>query len=135
MNDKLKRVIELRRQKKALQETLNEVNAELRELEGAILEQWHEDGIDKITVNGATIYVSRQLSVRITDREKLVAALREHAPDLLTANNRSLASYCRELFEREDIGDWAIDPRRLPEGIAQSCDFDQYERLNVRGLG
>ncbi len=57
--DRLKRFVSLSKQKKEMKAALDELSADMAMLEGHILEDFIQDGIKNMTIDGRTLYIHK----------------------------------------------------------------------------
>ena len=126
------RYMELRAEVARLDAEAKPLKAEIAELEGAIVAQWTADGTSKLTRDGKTIYLRRELSVKHKQgTAATVAVLRELGlADLLQASPQRLKAWLKEQMHREDIDEW--DTGRMPDTLAEYLDVNEYTKLGMR---
>jgi hypothetical protein len=103
MNDDLKQLLALRQLKEQHEDALKGINAEIDTIQARVLEQWANEGVDSMRVDGKTVSLRRQIYARVLDREHIAEAMRaagiEH---LLTPNTNSLSAWLREKEEAQE---------------------------------
>ena len=131
--DHVAEFIALTERKRELKAHLSRIEKDLREAEGAIVSSWTADGTQRINRNGKTVYLRRDLSVRIGDKAAAREALEAlELADLLAPNAAQLKAWLKERMTREDIGEWSVDPDKIPESLRSCLTMEEYTRLGVR---
>lgn len=74
--DRLKRFVELKNHQKELDTQIDTIKDELKTLEAAIIEDFATAGIDKITINGQTIFIQKQIWAKVEDKQKAIDMLK-----------------------------------------------------------
>jgi len=118
-----------------------EIDAELRNLNARIDASarlisgaWLLDGTQKITRNGATIFLSREMTVSTPDTAAAVAAFMDAGMEwALAVGSGRLKSWLKEILYNAEIGEWTVDEDRIPPEIRGKIDVREYHRVNVRG--
>lgn len=127
--------IDLTRQAKAAKAALTDVNKALAVVAARIMEDWEKNGtqLSKDT-DGVTVYVSRWLSAKVTDKAKLREYMERHGlTELLTVNARTLSAWLKEEPLHVDaIDDW--NAGNLPDELRACLDVGEFHKLNVRGV-
>lgn len=133
---KIKEFVKLNQRKKDLESEAKSVGAEMRKLETELLEQFAEDGVSNINLDGVTVYTHSQLwaGAKDGDYERACEALREeglgdYVQERFNANSISawVREYVRELQEEkpdldtEDASTWL--PGRLKDTISVAEKF------------
>lgn len=131
--DPVQEFLELTEKKREAKAALSDIEKTLRALEGRIISEWTANGTQRINRIGKTIYMRRDLSVRVGDRAKAIAALRElEMEDILSPNAAQLKAWLKECMTRDDIGEWIVDPDMVPESIRDLVTMEEFTRLGVR---
>jgi len=99
----LQRYVELAIQRRELEQQLKEIKAAMADLEEPVLSYFEEKGIDRVTINGITLYPRRELWAAMAegmDQEKvcqalIAAGLEEYVG--LRFNTTSLSAFLRDL--------------------------------------
>jgi len=97
--------VELSARKRELKAELSQVTDQMAGLEGEILELFERGGVDRLTINGTTLYVHRQLWAHAKDGDKprAVAALQAAGMDeFVTFNTQSVSALFREADRDKD---------------------------------
>lgn len=74
------------------------------ELEEKIIEEFNQDGINRITVEGKTVYISKTIWPKIIDKQKAIDILKasEYSHYITEQyNTKQLAALLKELIENE----------------------------------
>ena len=74
--DRLKRFVELKNKVKEFEAVTDTLKDELKTLEAAIIEDFATTGIDKITINGQTIFIQKQIWAKVEDKQKAIDMLK-----------------------------------------------------------
>ena len=74
--DRLKRFVELKNKVKEFEAVTDTLKDELKILEAAIIEDFATTGIDKITINGQTIFIQKQIWAKVEDKQKAIDMLK-----------------------------------------------------------
>lgn len=134
--DLVKRFVGLRQRKAALQAELKEVKDELDGIGSDLVEQFLQDGIQNINMDGQTVYIRRRVWARIdkaNDPEFIYETLKNHDMDhMMTVNSNSLAAYVREqeqLYEPLNIDDLH---NKLPSDLDKMVQFGEVYSLTSR---
>lgn len=146
---KLKAFLDLNRKKRELQERLDEVQGQLTKLEQELLSEFEQAGVEKLTVDGATVYIHTQLWAGVAksgdvateeDKRRAMEALRASGLDdyvYETFNTNSLSAYVREQLAQAPL-EIRMDPARwheaLPEPLHGAITITERQSLRVRGL-
>jgi len=111
----LRRFVSLETKKKDLDTELKTVKQQLAELEEALVPQFIEDGVQRMTVDGRTIALARNVYASpLNDRSEVAAALKASELGQYVAenyNSNSLAAFVREVAR--DIGEQCENGGRL----------------------
>jgi hypothetical protein len=126
--DELKRFVALEERRRALEAEIEAVKAEAAELEALLLPQFEQSGLERVAIDGRTVYVERKLWAKAKDGDKAAvckALKRCRLGDYVeeTFNTNSLSAYVREL-DREG--------RPLPPSLATVLDVSEVFRLRTR---
>lgn len=129
------RFAELETRKKELEAELNEVKKELDEIggeNGYLLDQMIQAGVEKLNVNGRTLYIHRQLWAGAVDGDYDAACdgLEEAGlGDYVQRrfNVHSLSAYFRERYNEDDV----IEPEEIiPEPLKGKVSL--IEKVKIR---
>lgn len=132
--DDIDRMIELTASKRELQAKLRAIEAQIAETGRRVSDSWLSTGTSKITRNGATVYLSREMSARLKDPDDALAAILGTGLEHLVGVGVSrLKAWLRETLHDDVIGDWSADPSRIPPGLRDHIEIGEYHRVNVRG--
>jgi len=74
--DRLKRFVELKNKLKDFEAITDTLKDEVKVLEAAIVEDFATAGIDKITINGQTIFIQKQIWAKVEDKQKAIDMLK-----------------------------------------------------------
>ena len=126
--EQLRAYVNLEQQRLDLEARIDAIKRETAELEAALLPQFEQDAIDRITVDGRTVYVERKLWAKAKDGDKPAvckALKRCRLGDYVeeTFNTNSLSAYVREL-DREG--------RQMPPSLAAVLDVSEVFKLRTR---
>jgi hypothetical protein len=125
--DPIEEFIELSKRKKELTRELEEVKSTLGALDAIILERFTQDGTEKITRNGMTLYVHSQLWAKKKEgisNAQAVRALEEAGyEDYTTLNHQSLSALLRE---------WEKAREPIPEGLQNFIEGSTAYSIRAR---
>lgn len=126
--DKLRRYVDLSKSKREHKKQLKKINKELNDLEGELLDQFEEVGMQNVHVDGMTVYIHRQLWAKAQngDYEKACAALRAVGLDEYVNqrfNTNSISAWVRE---QEELG------HEIPEELQEALDISEVFSLRTR---
>ncbi len=126
--EELKRFVALEERRRQLETEVDTVKAESAELEQRLLPQFEQEGFEKISIDGRTVYVERKLWAKAKDGDKAAvckALKRARLGDYVeeTFNTNSLSAYVREL-DRED--------RALPPSLREVLEVSEVFKLRTR---
>lgn len=121
------------RQKRELEAQVKELNAEIAAAQEQAINAMLESGVTSVKVDGATIYISSQVSASPADgdEERMCNALEMlEWGDIVkrTVNRNTLASFVKG-FRDEESGE--ID---LPTELKEVIKVTEWHRLNIKGL-
>ena len=126
--EELKRFVALEERRRQLEAEVETIRAEATELEQRLLPQFEQEGFEKISIDGRTVYVERKLWAKARDGNKAAvckALKRARLGDYVeeTFNTNSLSAYVREL-DREE--------RPLPPSLREVLDVSEVFKLRTR---
>ena len=126
--DELKRFVALEDRRKQLEAEVESIKAEASELEGLLLPQFEQSGMERVSIDGRTVYVERKLWAKAKDGDKPAvckALKRCRLGDYVeeTFNSNSLSAYVREL-DREG--------RHLPPSLVSVLEVSEVFKLRTR---
>ena len=126
--DELKRFVALEERRRQLEAEIDTIKAEVAELEQRLLPQFEQGGLQRVSIDGRTVYVERRIWAKARDGNKSAvcrALKRCHLGDYVeeTFNTNSLSAYVREL-ER--------DGRPMPPSLAKVLEVSEVFRLRTR---
>jgi len=126
--DELKRFVALEERRKQLEAEVDSIKAEAAELEGLLLPQFEQSGMERVAIDGRTVYVERKLWAKAKDGDKpsvCKALKRCRLGDYVeeTFNTNSLSAYVREL-DREG--------RQMPPSLVAVLDVSEVFKLRTR---
>lgn len=104
--DRLKRFVELKNKVKEFEAVTDTLKDELKTLEAAIIEDFATTGIDKITINGQTIFIQKQIWAKVEDKQKAIDMLKasEYYNHYVyeTYNTQQISAVIREYIKNGD---------------------------------
>ena len=116
-------------EKRRIEAQLREANQKVAEAEFKAKALMEAEGIEAVTVDGYTVFPSRQISVKVLDHD----ALLDRVPAELvrrTVHHQQLQGYLREVLT-DDVADrWEAD--RLPDSLRGIVEVSEFSRLNCR---
>ena len=104
--EELKRFIALEERRRQLETEIDVVKAEAAQLEQLLLPEFERNGLEKVSIDGRTVYLERKLWAKAKDGDKAAVCKvlkRAHLGDFVeeTFNTNSLSGYVRELDREE----------------------------------
>jgi len=126
--DELKRFVALEERRKQLEAEVDTIKIEAAELEERLLPQFEQSGMERVAIDGRTVYVERKLWAKAKEGNKpaVCKALRRcRLGDYVeeTFNTNSLSAYVRERDR---------DGRPLPPSLAVVLDVSEVFKLRSR---
>ena len=126
--EELKRFISLEERRRQLETEIDTVKAEAAQLEQLLLPEFERSGVEKVSMDGRTVYLERKLWAKAKDGNKAAvckALKRAHLGDFVeeTFNTNSLSAYVREL-DREE--------RPLPSSLRDVLEVSEVFKLRTR---
>jgi hypothetical protein len=126
--EELKQFVALEERRRQLEAEVDTIKAEAAELEGRLLPQFEQSGMERVSIDGRTVYVERKLWAKAKDGDKgaLCKALKRcRLGDYVeeTFNTNSLSAYVREL-DREG--------KPLSPALAAALDVSEVFKLRTR---
>jgi hypothetical protein len=126
--DELKRFVALEERRRQLEAEIDAIKAEAAQLEESLLPQFEQTGLEKVSIDGRTVYIERKLWAKAKDGDKAAvckALKRAHLGDYVeeTFNTNSLSAYVREL-DREG--------RPLPPSLREVLEVSEVFKLRTR---
>jgi hypothetical protein len=127
-SEQLKRFVALEERRKQLEDEVDGIKAEAAELESALMPQFEQAGIERVSIDGRTVYIERKLWAKAKDGDKPAvckALKRCRLGDYVeeTFNTNSLSAYVREL-DREG--------KPLSPALASVLDVSEVFKLRTR---
>lgn len=127
--DDVHRYVELRRRQSELESEASGVKEEADQIEQRLLEDFAEQGVDRMSVNGHTVYLHRQLWARVPEgvtRAEVVEALEE----------AGLGHFVRRQYNTQTVSAWLRDLEReeeeLPPELYGMIEGSERYSLRVR---
>jgi len=126
--EQLRTYVNLEQQRLDLEARIDAIKKETAELEASLLPQFEQDAIDRISIDGRTVYVERKLWAKAKDGDKSAvckALKRCRLGDYVeeSYNTNSLSAYIREL-DREG--------KQLSPSLATVLDVSEVFKLRTR---
>jgi hypothetical protein len=126
--EELKRFVALEERRRELEAEIDIIKAEAAELEQRLLPQFELSGMERVSIDGRTVYIERKLWAKAKDGDKVAvckALKRCRLGDYVeeTFNTNSLSAYVREL-DREE--------RQMPPTLAAVLDVSEVFKLRTR---
>lgn len=121
--------------KREAEERIAEINEQIKECERLILRDLQEEGVDRITVDGKTVYVRREVWASSGgDTPALVQAFKEEGLDELvteTVSSQRLSAWVREHDPERSMSEEEI-VSALPPRIAPHVKVTEVFKLGYR---
>ena len=123
---KLKRFVELEKERREVETRLKSIKEEAKSLTEAILGDFEEAGMTKATIDGVTVYVQRTLWAKALegDYERACEALRQAGLDVYVHERFNVNSLSAFVRERDKAGE------PLPDAFKGAVDVE--ERFDVK---
>jgi hypothetical protein len=126
--DELKRFVALEERRRQLEVEIDTIKAEAAELEERLLPQFEQSGMERVAIDGRTVYVERKLWAKAKDGDKQAlckalkrARLSEFVQE--TFNPQSLSALVRE---------WDRDGRPMPPSLREVLEVSEVFKLRTR---
>ncbi len=118
--EKIKRIIELKKQLDELDAQTKKLKAEFDALEPEVISYLEQEGLDRVTMDGRTVFVRRQLWASVKkDNPFALDILRDHGlEDFIEekVNSQRISGFVREFDKNgEEIPDWCNDALNITE--------------------
>jgi uncharacterized protein YeeX (DUF496 family) len=142
--EQLKEFVCLDKRKKDLDAELKQTNQRIAELEEALIPQFVEDGVDRMTIDSRTIYLLQKVSASpLNSREDVIDALKQSELGQYVAENyntQSLTAFVNEIrkdlearFEKENRPLTEEDVRAaLPAPLGRALKITLFHKLGNR---
>jgi len=134
-DQKINRFIELTQVQKDLEAQLSPVKDELGELRSDLAREFAGCGDTRITRNGYTLYVKRELSVKSAggDTAALCDALRRsRLSHLISPSMQSIKAWLKDRFHDPATDTWEVDMRKLPPSLQDKFEIGEYTQISAR---
>ena len=131
----INRFIALTIEKKKLEALLAPIKKELAELSSDLVTEFQTQGDQRITRNGWTIYVKRDLAIRATngDLAGFCDALRRaHLHELIGPTMSKVKAWLKGRFQPEDSDTWEIDKRKIPPSLRDKIDVGEFTTVSAK---
>jgi len=127
-SEQLKRFVALEERRKELEGEIDRIKAEATEIESALMPQFEQAGIERVSVDGRTVYIERRLwaAAKNGDKPALCKALkRARLSDFVqeTFNSQSLSALVRE---------WDREGRAMPPSLREVLEVSEVFKLRTR---
>lgn len=133
--EKLARFVAKTKRRKELEEELSTIKEELEGLESTLRQQFAQGGVQRITVDGMTVYLHRAVRAKYADKAAAVQALLDSGHDDYVKpdfNFNSVSSLISDLTGAKDKGRIALDLDGLPPEWAGR--LEPAEHYSVRAV-
>lgn len=125
--DRLRKYVMHRRRQRELEAELAEVKDEANALEQYLLEDFAEAGIDRMTIEGQTIYLHRQLWAQVpagVEKAEVIEAMKDAGVD----------HFVREDFNTQTVSAWLRELEREGEEVPTELEglLESSERYSLR---
>ena len=118
------------RKKRALEDEIKVIKAKIAKVEEKLLAEMADAGVQRVTADGATVYIQRQLwaskAAGVSDEDAAAALIEAGLEDMvkLKFNSSTVSAYVRELDKNEQA---------LPPELAAVLSI--AEKFSVRMVG
>ena len=128
ITEELKRFVALEERRRQLETEIDTVKAEAAQLEELLLPEFERNGLEKVSIDGCTVYLERKLWAKAKDGDKAAVCKvlkRARLGDFVeeTFNTNSLSAYVREL-DREE--------KPLPPSLREVLEISEVFKLRTR---
>lgn len=126
MIDALKKILNLDDEKKRLDARIKEIRAERAVLEETLMNEFAENGINQMKVDGKTVYLTRELWASPKDKDqsfnylKLIG-LGDYVAE--TVNSNSISAFVREMEKSQEP---------LPDGFEDHFRVSEVFKIKTR---
>jgi hypothetical protein len=126
--DELKQFIYLEKRRRQLEAEIDVIKGQSAELEASLLPQFEQAGMERVAIDGRTVYVERKLWARAKggDKQAVCKALKRARLGVYVQesyNANSVSAYIREL-DREG--------RPMSPGLAKVLEVSEVFKLRTR---
>ncbi len=133
--NRLRRFSKLKKKKEELKKKLKEVESGMKELEEQLLEDFTRAGVDKMSLDGKTFYLTSRIFVSPKKKdtedttmayERVCEGLRDMGLDWMVTerfNVNTISAYVRELKRNEES---------LPEGFEELMNISETFKVGIR---
>lgn len=131
-DERISRYVALTRAKRQIEAELRKVKDDIAPLEDAIATDFEERRCQSINLDGHTVYLRRDLSVRSKggDTAAIVDKLRRaRLGELIGVNWSRIRAWVKERCYREDIGEWQADISKLPPSLRDVVEVTEFTRV------
>ena len=135
----LQKFIQLQYDKKGLEEELEEIKGSLKTISDQAIELMAENGVQKTTIEGNTVYIHEQIwaSINPEDKEAAFEAMRANdLGDLIkeTVNTNTLSSWVRDYIKETNEGMMFIESKDecVPEELRGHIKVSNVTQLRMR---
>lgn len=133
MTDPIDTLVELTREKRQYDAKVNDLKKEIKAVNLMLLQKWTSAGTQHIKRNGATVYIQRNLKVRVLDDAALTKALEGVLPGKV--HRGQLCSYMKEMLQDPVLGEWRAENSHIPEELQGIVEVDEFFSIQVLNAG
>lgn len=139
---KLRQFLAMHEKKRALEAELETVKEQMAVLEAELLQQFEQEGVSSMKVNGKTVYLDQKKWAGVApgaSREAAIQAIKEAGLDMYVKEDfstQSLSAYVRELLAQAPL-EIQMDKSRWHEVLPPTFEgvISVTERVSLRVRG
>lgn len=127
-SEQLKRFVALEERRRELEGEIDRIKAEATELESSLMPQFEQAGIERVSIDGRTVFIERRLWASAKNGDKLAvckalkrARLSEFVQE--SFNSQSLSALVRE---------WDREGRPVPPSLREVLEVSEVFKLRTR---
>jgi len=133
MDELIDEYMNLRAEKARIEAELEPVTSRLGEVEWEIVKKFRESGTQSIKRNGKLVYPTRDITVKVNNREQVADYfIAEGNAEMLSVNSATLKSWCKQTLWNADLNDWEATPLNLPDAMRGAVDLGERYSLGFR---
>jgi hypothetical protein len=127
-SEQLKRFVALEERRKELEGEIDRIKAQAAELESALMPQFEQAGIERVSVDGRTVYIERKLwaKAKYGDKAAVCKALKRCR----------LGSFVEESYNSNSLSglirEWDSEEKPLPPSLREVLEVSEVFRLRTR---
>lgn len=135
-SDKLRNYAGLFVAKQELDAQIKKINAQMAEIEKELLPDFIDGGVQRITVDGQTVWLDRKIRASAGgDVPALAAALEADGEEWLISkavNNNTLSAWVREKFDPDKMNSPDEVKAQMPPNVRAAITVSEVYKLRVK---